>query len=107
MKKLLFLGGMVALIGVGLYIRNGGAVTYSAPLIKTETVEKQVVVDNVTQRVAEAQDAQKTAIEAKAQAEYQAVYDAEMAKIKADVLKQVEDELAAQRKEIEKTITSY
>lgn len=70
-------------------------------------VEKEVEVDNLEKRIKDAQDGAQSEIEARAQAEYDAVYEAEMAKVKASVLLEVEKEIEAQRLEVESQIQAY
>lgn len=104
---------LALLVGAGLlgsmafvYFNEQATTTYEAqnePVV----VEKEVTVDNLAKRIAEAQEAAEADIKAKAQAEYDALYAAEMNKVKAAVLKEVEDEIEAQRLEVESEITGY
>lgn len=107
MKVLITVTGIVLVVG-GIVVNTPlfNKISYTAPQ-SPETIEKEVLVDNIAKRVQEAQEAAKAEIEAKAKAEYQAVFDAEMAQVKATVLKQIEGEIAAERKVAEQAVTSY
>lgn len=101
---------LAVIAGVGLtgglwYTYQSQPTTYEAP--EPTVVEKEVEVDNLAKRVEDAQKSALSDIEAKAQAEYDAVYQAEMAKVKASVLLEVEQEIEAQRLEVESQIQAY
>lgn len=100
----------VMAVGAGLagfmYLNYMQPTTYEAhnePVV----VEKTVEVDSLEERIKNAQNAATADIEAKAQAEYDAVYEAEMAKVKASVLLEIEQEIEAQRLEVESQIQAY
>jgi hypothetical protein len=96
------------LVGIGLYSKFFAPTTYEAPhATSTITVEKEVEVDNISKRIEDAQDAARGDIEQEAQAEYDAVYKAGMAKVKAAELLKIEQEIEAQRLEVEKQVQGY
>lgn len=108
MKNVLILGGMVlVIVGIGVYSNFFATETYEAPVIETSTVTVEKEVDNINKRIEKAQQDADVEVRAKAQAEYDAYYTAEMAKIKAAVLKEIEQELESERLEVEKSITGY
>lgn len=108
MKTNIIFGGVVIgllalLIGAN---RSNESIIYEAQNEPT-VIETEVEVDIIADRVKTAQEAAQAEITAKAQAEYDAVYTMEMAKIEARVLQDIEAEIAATRLEVEKNIQSY
>lgn len=106
MKTILPIVVVIGLLGALVYQYMSEPTTYSSQN-ETVVVEKEVEVDNLEKKIEDAQNAASGEIEAKAQAEYDAVYQAEMAKVKAQVLLEAEQEIEAQRLEVESQIQAY
>jgi hypothetical protein len=100
---------ITVLVVIGVYQTYFAPTTYEAETTATSTVvvTEEVQVDNISRRIEDAQAEARGDIEQKAQAEYDAIYKAEMAKVKAAVLLEVEQELEAQRLEVEKQVQGY
>lgn len=106
MKTVIAAAVGVGLIGSLAYLYATQPITYTAPN-EPVVVEKEVEVDNLKKRIEDAQTAAMANIEAKAQAEYDAVFETEMSKVKAAVLLEVEQEIEAERLEVESQIQTY
>ena len=90
---------------MGVIVVNSG--TTSEVVNTVETVEKEVVVDALEEKIKEAKEAARLDVETKAQAAYDSAYEYEMKTIEAQVLKQVEEDIKTRRTTVEKETGAY
>lgn len=99
--------GVVAVLLAYFVFTQTNAVEYVQPQVIKEVIEVEKEVLSDEKRIADAQSAAQAEIEAKAQAAYDDMYTLEMAKIEAQVLLEIENEIKARRIEVEKATGDY
>lgn len=104
-KATLVLMGII-IIFVGTYFVQSQT-HYVAPEVIEREVEVERTVNLTEKRIQQAQEAAMSDIESKAQAAYDAMKELELNKIKASVLKDIEDELKEERIRTEEEIGAY
>lgn len=104
MKRLLALGIVgVVIVAVGLFVQS----EVSVQNVQTEIVEKEVVVGELEKRISDAQNANLSDVEAKAQSAYDSAYNQAMKEIELEVISQYKSEIEVIETELEKEVGVY
>jgi predicted outer membrane protein len=101
MKRILVLTLVgVGILLAGLYISTDTIVEKSEP----EIIERETVVSELEKRVSEAQNANLSDVQAKADSAYEEAYNQAMKEIELEVTKLYREEIEAKETELEKDV---
>jgi hypothetical protein len=104
--KYVIITGVVVVVGLGVLMWGDlGKIEVINP--EPEVVEKEVRVDALEEAVKDAQEAQRTEIEATAKRAYDEAYNQEMKKVELEVIKSFNEKLEVRQIELEKETKVY